>query len=131
MQRMGLACHLSRLRFVTTMSHPSTESVSVTRLDLPAAEFEGQRPRLKSVAYRMIGSLAEAARYFRAAVRTDPANSPQPRWTRSTSPRPVATIRSSVPGTGTAAAIGLSVSTVQAVWVPGSTRTRVPEVVAT
>lgn len=59
-QRVDLACHLSRLRFVSTMSHPSTGSVIVTRLDLPAAEFEGQRPRLKSVAYRMLGSLAEA-----------------------------------------------------------------------
>ncbi|WP_327139562.1 sigma-70 family RNA polymerase sigma factor [Nocardia sp. NBC_01327] len=32
----------------------------MTRLDLLAVEFEGQRPRLKSVAYRMLGSLAEA-----------------------------------------------------------------------
>ncbi|MCU1646796.1 MAG: polymerase subunit sigma-70 [Nocardia sp.] len=32
----------------------------MTRLDLLAVEFEGQRPHLKSVAYRMLGSLTEA-----------------------------------------------------------------------
>jgi len=53
-------CYIDPFRIVIGYDGRELGKVTVDSTDWPAADFEAQRAHLRSVAYRMLGSLAEA-----------------------------------------------------------------------
>src|ERR1700730_4966633 len=60
MGRFPPVCYVDPVRIVIGYDGRGRRKVTVDRTDWPAADFEAQRAHLRSVAYRMLGSLNEA-----------------------------------------------------------------------
>jgi RNA polymerase sigma-70 factor (ECF subfamily) len=59
-ERPAIGCHIARLSRVYCYDTTQRRNVTVDEREWLAPRFEEQRPRLRAVAYRMLGSLSEA-----------------------------------------------------------------------